>query len=53
MLYRGNVHTDKAEYPTPGSRSLTKVHTNVSCSHWLPKELPNKGYQTSQRIESP
>ena len=52
MLDRDNVHADQG-YPTPGSRSLTQVHTNVHCCHWLPKELSKKGYQTYQRVESP
>ena len=38
-LYRDNVRTGKAGYQEPGSRSLTQVHTNVYCCHWLPKEL--------------
>ena len=53
MLFRDNGHADKVGYQTPGSRSLTQVHTNVHCCHWLPKELSNKGYQTYQRVESP
>ena len=52
MLYRDNVHADKVGCPTPGSRFLTQVHTNVHCCHWLPKELFNKSYQTYQRVES-
>ena len=51
MLYRYNVHAGRAGYQACGSRSLTQVHTNVQCCHCLPKELPNKGYQTYQRVE--
>ena len=48
MLHRDNVHAGRAGYQAPGSRSLTQVHTNVHCCHWLLKELSNtcKGYQT-------
>ena len=53
MLFRDHVHADRVGYPTPGSKSLTQVHTNVRCCQWLPKELSNKGYQTYQRVESP
>ena len=50
MLYSDNDHADKVGYPTTGSRSQTQVHTNVHCCHCLPKVLPNKGYQTYQRV---
>ena len=53
MLYKGNVHADRAGYQAPGSRSLTQEHTNVHYCPWLPKELSNKGYQTYQRVENP
>ena len=53
MLYRDNVHADWVGEPTPGSRSLIQVHTNVHCCHWLPEELSNKGYQTYQRLKIP
>ena len=53
MLFRDNVHADRVGYPTPGSRSLTHVHTVVHCCHWLPKELSNKDSQTYQRVENP
>ena len=53
MLYRDNAYAGRAAYQAPGSRSLTQVHTNVHCYHWLPKEFSNKGYQTYQRVESP
>ena len=53
MLYRENVHAGRAGYKAPGSTSLTQVHTNVHCCHWLSKELSNKGYQTYQRVEHP
>ena len=53
MLYRDNVHADKEGDPTPGSKSLTQVLTNVHCCHWFPKELSNKGYGTYQKVESP
>ena len=35
MLYRDNVHAGRVWYQAPGSRSLTHVHTNVHCCHWL------------------
>ena len=39
--------------PNTRKQSLTQVHTKVHRCHCLPKEWPNKGFQTYQRIESP
>ena len=52
MLCRDNVHADRVVYQTPGNRSLTQVHTNVHCCHWLPKDLSNESYQIYQRAEN-
>ena len=41
---------DKVGYPTPGSRSLTQVHTNVHCCLGYLRNFKNKGYQTYQRF---
>ena len=37
MLYKDNVHTGRAGYQAPGSRSLTQVHTNFHWCNCLPR----------------